>query len=53
MYKVGIVGVTGYAGVELLKGLEAHSQVEIVYLGSESVKGEPLSHVYPFYQGSE
>lgn len=35
MIKVGIIGVTGYAGEELLKILLKHPQVEITYLSAK------------------
>ena len=34
MIKVGIVGATGYAGVELIRLLLAHPEVEITRLTS-------------------
>ncbi len=53
MIKVGIAGITGYAGVELLKCLSQHPEVEIVYAGSESAKGNALNEVFPFWPGEK
>lgn len=46
--RVAIVGVTGYTGLELLRILNNHPQVEIVHLSSKSFVGKSLSEVYPF-----
>lgn len=46
--KVGIVGVTGYTGLELLRILNNHPQVELVHLSSKSFAGKKLNEVYPF-----
>jgi len=45
--KVGIIGATGYAGVELLRLLLSHPYVEIASLSSVSFEGKPISEVYP------
>ena len=50
--KVGIIGATGYAGVELLRLLLSHPQVEVAAISSVSFEGQnpsaryilPLSH---------
>ena len=39
MIKVGIVGGTGYTGVELLRLLAAHPQVELRVITSRSEAG--------------
>ncbi|MDI6862876.1 MAG: N-acetyl-gamma-glutamyl-phosphate reductase [Pseudothermotoga sp.] len=46
--KVGIVGVTGYTGLELLRILSNHPHVEVTYLSSKSFVGKSLKDVYPF-----
>lgn len=49
--KVGIVGVTGYAGGELIRLLLNHPQAEIVAVSSRSNVGNPVSMVHKqFYQ---
>jgi N-acetyl-gamma-glutamyl-phosphate reductase len=47
MIKVGIAGATGYVGIELIRILLNHPQVEIVYAAAQSHVGKKLSHVYP------
>ncbi len=47
MKKVGIIGATGYAGVELVRILLSHPQVELSKLSSVSFEGKELSEVYP------
>jgi N-acetyl-gamma-glutamyl-phosphate reductase len=44
---VGIVGASGYGGVQLMRLLMEHPGVEIVYLGGESSAGKPFSDLYP------
>ena len=47
MVKVGIFGASGYTGIELLKILRRHPQVEVVFGTSESSGGQKLSDIYP------
>ena len=47
MIKVGIYGVTGYAGYELLKWLRRHREVQVVFTTSESQAGKSLADVFP------
>jgi len=51
MLKVGIVGVTGYTGMELVRLLLGHPGVELSYASSRSAAGqrlrEALSHLGP------
>ncbi len=49
--KIGIIGATGYAGVELVRILLTHPMAELVALGSVSFEGKALSEVYPSLQG--
>ncbi len=44
---VGIVGASGYGGVQLVRLLMDHPEVELVYLGGESSAGKPLADLYP------
>lgn len=50
MKKVGVIGATGYAGVELLRLLSAHPEVEIAAISSVSFAGQTLKSVYPAMQ---
>jgi N-acetyl-gamma-glutamyl-phosphate reductase, common form len=45
--KVGIVGATGYTGVELLRFLSLHPEVEISVVTSRSEAGLPVSSLFP------
>jgi N-acetyl-gamma-glutamyl-phosphate reductase len=48
MIKVGIVGITGYTGEELLKILSSHPNVKITGLyGRSTSRQRPLKDVYP------
>ena len=49
--KVGIVGGTGYTGVELLRLLSQHPQVELVAITSRKEDGVPVSDMYPNLRG--
>jgi N-acetyl-gamma-glutamyl-phosphate reductase len=47
MINVGIYGVTGYAGYELLRWLGRHRQARVVFTTSESQAGKSLAAVFP------
>ena len=47
MIKVGIVGGTGYTGVELLRLLAAHPDVEIAAITSRGEAGTPVARLFP------
>lgn len=47
MINVGIFGVTGYAGYELLRWLGRHPAVRVVFTTSESQAGKSLAEVFP------
>ena len=49
MKKVGIIGVSGYTGLELIKALLSHPGFEISYLGA-STDGE-ISEIFPQLRG--
>ncbi|MDX9873889.1 MAG: N-acetyl-gamma-glutamyl-phosphate reductase [Spongiibacteraceae bacterium] len=51
MIKVGIVGGTGYTGVELLRLLARHPEVELVAITSRSEAGLPVADLYPSLRG--
>lgn len=44
---VGIIGATGYAGVELVRLLLLHPQVNLAAVSSVSYEGKKISDVYP------
>jgi len=45
--KVGIIGATGYTGVELLRLLIHHPEVEVTALTSQKYAGVPIGQVFP------
>lgn len=47
MIKVGIVGGTGYTGVELLRLLAQHPQVQLVAITSRGEAGTAVSSMFP------
>lgn len=47
MIKVGVVGGTGYTGVELLRLLAAHPDVEIAAITSRGEAGTPVARLFP------
>ncbi|WP_150912321.1 N-acetyl-gamma-glutamyl-phosphate reductase [Marinobacter halotolerans] len=51
MIKVGIVGGTGYTGVELLRILAVHPDVEVSCITSRSEVGLPVAEMYPNLRG--
>ena len=51
MIKVGIVGGTGYTGVELLRLLAGHPAVELTAITSRSERGVPVAELFPSLRG--
>lgn len=49
--KIGIVGATGYTGVELLRHLVKHPDVEITYITSRSNAGTRVDAMFPNLRG--
>ena len=45
--RVGIIGATGYTGVELLRLLLLHPEVEVTALTSQKYSGIPINDVFP------
>jgi N-acetyl-gamma-glutamyl-phosphate reductase len=45
--QVGIVGASGYGGVQLVRLLQDHPAVEITYLGGEKTAGKKFAELYP------
>jgi N-acetyl-gamma-glutamyl-phosphate reductase len=46
MIKIGIIGATGYTGLELLRLLSRHPAAQIVWLTSESSAGQRLGDLF-------
>lgn len=51
MIKAGIVGGTGYTGVELLRLLAQHPRVEITAITSRKEAGMPVAELFPSLRG--
>ncbi len=51
MIKVGIVGGTGYTGVELLRLLALHEQADVVSITSRAESGRRVDDLYPNLRG--
>ena len=51
MKKIGIVGATGYTGVELLRILVKHTDVKITYVTSRSNAGTRVDAMFPNLRG--
>ena len=52
MKKIGIINITSYSGLELLRILKMHPEVEITQVTGRSMAGEKLSKVFNFYNGN-
>ena len=52
MIRVGVVGGTGYTGVELLRLLVAHPESELAVITSRSEAGKPVADLFPNLRGS-
>ncbi len=44
---VGIVGASGYGGIQLVRLLLDHPKLELAYLGGDSTAGKPFAEIYP------
>lgn len=51
MIKAGIVGATGYTGVELLRLLASHPEVQVSIITSRAQQSQPVTDVYPSLRG--
>ena len=51
MIKVGVVGGTGYTGVELLRLLAQHPEVDLVAITSRGEAGTPVADMFPSLRG--
>lgn len=52
MIKTGIVGGTGYTGIELLRILARHPQVELAVITSRKEAGVPVAKLFPSLRGA-
>ena len=51
MIKAGIIGGTGYTGVELLRLLHNHPKAEVVAISSRSLNGKRVDRIFPSLLG--
>lgn len=51
MWKVGIIGATGYTGLALVSTLLSHPSTRITLVTSNTYKGKRLSEVFPVLKG--
>lgn len=51
MIRAGIVGGTGYAGVELLRLLHRHAGVQVEVVTSRTEAGRPIADLFPSLRG--
>ena len=51
MIKVGVVGGTGYTGVELLRLLAMHPQVQLTAITSRAEAATPVAELFPSLRG--
>jgi N-acetyl-gamma-glutamyl-phosphate reductase len=49
--KIGIVGGTGFTGVELLRMLSTHDQVQVEVITARSEAGMPVAEMFPNLRG--
>ena len=47
MIKIGIAGASGYTGLELIRLLTGHPDVELAFLTSEMFQGQNIAEVFP------
>lgn len=53
MFRVGVVGASGYVGGEIVRILVGHPEIRVTYLASDTYAGQPLSSAYPGLLGAE
>lgn len=51
-HQVGIVGASGYGGVELLRLLASHPAIEVAVVAAHSQAGEPVASLFPNLAGA-
>lgn len=48
IYKAGLVGISGYTGMELARALITHPHINLVMATSRQEKGKTIQELYPF-----
>lgn len=49
---LGIIGARGHTGAELIRLVAAHPQLELAFVSSRELAGQPLAAYNPAYQGA-
>ena len=49
--RIGIIGGSGYTGVELLRLLSTREDVEVVFISSRAQSGKPVTELFPGLRG--
>lgn len=49
--RVGVVGASGYSGIEIVRHLLRHPRVALAYLASDASAGRDLDDLYPHLRG--
>ena len=49
--KVGIIGGSGYTGIELLRILHQHPEAEVIAISSRALQGKKVAEVFPSMAG--
>lgn len=52
-HRITIFGASGYAGGELIRLVDGHPDLDLVYLGAHSATGETLGTIHPHLRGGE
>lgn len=52
MFRVGIIGASGFTGAELMRLIAAHPQFELVFATGGSQAGTPIGDLYPSLAGT-
>jgi len=47
MTRVGVIGATGYTGIELVRLLSRHPKVQLTALTAEKNVGQPIWKIFP------
>lgn len=50
--RIGIVGASGYGGIQLVRLLHGHPHAQLTYLGGNSSAGKPYTEIYPHLHGT-
>ncbi|MFC4768297.1 N-acetyl-gamma-glutamyl-phosphate reductase [Effusibacillus consociatus] len=51
MIRAAVVGASGYTGIELLRLLQRHPQVQVTCMTGDSSAGKDIQSIYPHLQG--